>query len=45
MNALKFASYMALWSVGFIAVRALTTGPMKAVEDFVAGTKTQNGGV
>ena len=45
MNALKFASYMALWSVGFIAVRALTAGPMKSVEDFVAGTKTQNGGV
>ena len=43
MGAAKFAAYMALWSVGFIAVRAVTAGPMKSVEDFIAGTKT--GGV
>jgi len=43
MGAGKFVAYMALWSVGFIAVRAVTASPMKSVEDFIAGTKT--GGV
>ncbi len=39
MNAFKFVSYMALWSVGFIAVRAITQKPMQGIQNFIAGTK------
>tara|TARA_R110002020_G_scaffold24294_3_gene80093 strand:- start:1221 stop:1352 length:132 start_codon:yes stop_codon:yes gene_type:complete len=40
MGPAKFAAYMVLWSVGFIAVRSITKGPMKGVENFIAGNKT-----
>jgi len=43
MNAGQFVAYVLLWSTGFIAVRAITAGPMAAVENFVAGTKVNGG--
>lgn len=43
MNAGQFVAYTLLWSVGFIAVRAITASPMASVESFVAGTKVQAG--
>lgn len=39
MNAAKFAAYMVLWSVGFIAVRALVSKPMLSLQNTIAGTK------
>lgn len=39
MNAAKFIAYMALWSVGFIAVRSITQKPMQGIQNFIAGTK------
>jgi hypothetical protein len=43
MNAGTFVAYTFLWSIGFIAVRAITAGPMSQIENFVAGTKVNGG--
>tara|TARA_Y100001937_G_scaffold125580_1_gene192703 strand:+ start:534 stop:668 length:135 start_codon:yes stop_codon:yes gene_type:complete len=43
MNAGMFVAYVVLWSTGFIAVRAITAGPMQSIENFVAGTKVNGG--
>ncbi len=43
MNAGQFVAYTFLWSVGFIAVRAITAGPMASIENFVAGTSVNGG--
>lgn len=39
MNAGKFVAYMALWSLGYIAVHAIVLRPMKSLENTLAGTK------
>lgn len=40
----KTVAYIALWSVGYIAVKTVTTKPMQAIQDFIAGT-SNNGGL
>lgn len=37
MDLLKTISYMALWSVGYIAVHTLTQNTMMKVQDFIGG--------
>jgi len=42
----KTVAYVALWSVGYITVKAITTSPMQSVQDFIAGNKNVgNGGL
>jgi len=33
----KTLAYMALWSVGFIAARAILSQPMNAIENIIGG--------
>ena len=40
----KTIAYMALWSVGFIAVRAILASPMNSLENIIGGNGN-NGGV
>ena len=40
MDAAKFAAYMVLWSVGFIAIRAITASPMNSLQSMIAGNKS-----
>ena len=45
MNIVKTLAYMMLFSVGFIAVKSVTDGTMRKVQDFIGGTESTNGGV
>jgi hypothetical protein len=37
MDILKTLAYMALWSVGYVAVHTLTGNTMQKVQDFIGG--------
>jgi len=43
MNVVKSIAYMMLFSVGFIAVKSVTDGTMKKVQDFIGGSESTNG--
>jgi hypothetical protein len=46
MNFARTLGYIAMWSVGFIAVKTVVAKPMQAVQDFIAGnTNSGNGGL
>lgn len=46
MNVGKTIAYIALWSVGYIAVKAVTNKPMQSIQDFIAGSNNVgNGGL
>ena len=44
MDILRTIGYMAVWSVGFIAARALLASPMNSLENIIGGNGN-NGGV
>lgn len=37
MDLLKTLGYMAMWSVGYVAVHTLTNNTMQRVQDFIGG--------
>ena len=41
MNFLTTMGYIALWSVGYIAVHTVISSPMNSLESMIAGTKNQ----
>ena len=43
MNAVKMVGYIALWSVGYIAVHSLVASPMASLQSMIAGSKNQGG--
>ena len=43
MGAGKMIAYVALWSVGYIAIHALVRNPMSSLENMIAGSKNQGG--
>tara|TARA_R110000787_G_scaffold211061_1_gene320782 strand:+ start:1866 stop:2000 length:135 start_codon:yes stop_codon:yes gene_type:complete len=43
MSGFKMIGYIALWSVGYIAVHALVSNPMDSLQNLIAGSKNQGG--